>query len=51
MILDRIQKMLSRRLSRKKQDVIRLRWQQIQLQQQLEQIKRQQSRDARMALK
>ena len=41
MMLDRIQKMLSRRLSRKKQDVIRLRWQQAQLEKQLENAKQQ----------
>ncbi len=36
MLLEWIQKMLSRRLDRKKQEVIRLRWQQDQLRQQLE---------------
>lgn len=40
MILEWIQKMLSRRLNQKKQDVVRLRWQQAQLQQRLEQIKK-----------
>ena len=39
MILEWIQKMLSQRLNRKKQDVVRLRWQQAQLQQRLEQFK------------
>lgn len=42
MLLKWIQKQLSRRLIQKKQDVIRLRWQQAQLQKQLEQLKRQQ---------
>lgn len=40
MIFKWIQDMLTRRLNRKKQDVIRLRWQQDQLRQQLEQEKR-----------
>lgn len=40
MIFEWIQKMLSQRLNRKKQDVVRLRWQQAQLQQQLENIKK-----------
>ena len=42
MLLEWIHKQLSRRLIQKKQDVIRLRWQQAQLQKQLEQLKRQQ---------
>ena len=41
MILEWIQKMLSRLLNRKKQDVVRLHWQQAQLQQRLEHEKRQ----------
>ena len=41
MILEWIQKKLSQRLYRKKQEVIRLRWQQMQLQQRLDQEKRQ----------
>jgi hypothetical protein len=41
MVLKWIQKMLSQRLNRKKQDVVRLRWQRAQLQQRLEQEKRQ----------
>lgn len=41
MILEWIQKMLSQRLSQKKQDVVRLRWQQAQIQKQLEDLKRQ----------
>lgn len=39
MMLEWIQKMLSRRLNRKKQEVVRLRWQQAQLQQRLDQEK------------
>ena len=42
MILEWVQKKLSQRLYRKRQDVIRLRWQQAQLQKQLEDLKRQQ---------
>ena len=41
MILEWIQKTLSRRLNQKKQDVVRLRWQQAQLQQRLDQKRRQ----------
>ena len=40
MILEWIQKKLSRRLNRKKQDVVRLRWQKDQLRQQLDRVKR-----------
>ena len=43
MILKWIQKMLSRRLNQKKQDVIRLRWKQAQLQQRLAKMKTQQT--------
>ena len=43
MILEWIHKMLSRQLDRKKKDVVRLRWQQAELQRQLDTLKRQQS--------
>ena len=39
MILEWIQKMLSQRLNQKKQDVVRLRWQQAQLERLLEGLK------------
>lgn len=39
MILEWIQKILSQRLNRKKQDVIRLRWEQAQLQKRVEDLK------------
>lgn len=41
MILEWIQKRLSQKLIKKKQEVIRLRWQQAQLQRMLDQEKRQ----------
>lgn len=41
MILEWIQNRLVERLNRKKQEVVRLRWQQAQLQQRLDQEKRQ----------
>ena len=40
MILEGILKKLSQRLNQKKQDVVRLRWQQAQLQKQLDDLKR-----------
>ena len=40
MILEWIQKILSRRLDRKKQEVVRLRWQKEQLRQQLDRMKK-----------
>lgn len=41
MILEWIHKMLSRQLDRKKQDVVRLRWQQAELQRIIDQLKKQ----------
>lgn len=40
MILEWIQKLLLKRLDRKKRDVIRLRWQQAKLQKQVDDLKR-----------
>ena len=41
MILEWIQKMLSRQFNQKKQDVVRLRWQRAQLEEKLEDLKKQ----------